>query len=235
MEFINERKDRVKKHYLRNLIIALLVFALASFVCAYFSDDFAPVADAFANKILVAAHKDASCTFFSDYNRLARETVNSALYFMEIIKENFKKDGTGNRDIPSVIFTCAASFPLESKTVTSDFGNRTNPISHKEEIHTGIDIAAGYGEPVTAAWPGNIYKIGEDEIYGKYILVRHANNFFTKYCHLSETSVNEGDFVLAGEEIGKAGDSGWATGSHLHFEVIVEGRYIDPKECLEIC
>ena len=235
MEFINETKEHTKKHYLRDLVIFLLIFAAASFACAYFSDDFAPVADAFANKILETVHKDASCTFFSDYNRFAKETVNDAIYFIEILKEKFIKDEDAGRDIPSVIFTCAASFPLESTTVTSDFGDRTNPISNKEEIHTGIDIAAGYGTPVTAAWPGNVYETGEDEIYGKYILIRHANNFFTKYCHLSEISVDENDFVLAGEEIGKTGDSGWATGSHLHFEVIVEGHYIDPKECLELC
>ena len=235
MEFIDESSEFKKHHYLRNAVIFILLFALSSFVCAYFSGEFAPVADAFANKILETATRDASFTFFSDYSNFARETVDSAIYFIEVLKESFGESEDQVREIPSVIFTCAASLPVGSENVTSNFGGRTNPITNKEEIHTGIDIAAGYGAPVTAAWPGTVSETGSDEIYGNYIIIRHSKDFFTKYCHLSEVSAAENDFVLAGGEIGKAGDSGWTTGSHLHFEVIVDGRYVDPKECLEIC
>lgn len=235
MEFIDESSELKTHHYLRNTVVFILFFALLSFAGAYFAGDFATVADAFANKILEAANKDASFTFFSDYSNFAREAVNSAIYFVEVIKENFGESKDKGKEIPSVIITCAASLPVGSENVTSDFGGRTNPITNKEEIHTGIDIAAGYGAPVTAAWPGTVFETGNDEIYGNYIIIRHSKDFFTKYCHLSEVSVIRNDLVLAGGEIGKAGDTGWATGSHLHFEVIVEGHYIDPKECLEIC
>ena len=71
-------------------------------------------------------------------------------------------------------------------------------------------------------------------IYGKYIIMEHSKGFFTKYCHLSEITVKKGDFVLSGSKIGEAGSTGRSTGSHLHFEVIIDGRNIDPKECFEL-
>ncbi len=235
MEFIEENVEHKKHHYFGKTITVMLLFFALSFVCAYFGEGFAPVADAFTDKIFEAAGKETSCTFFSDYTRFAKETVSSVIYFVEAVKESFSEKQGAEKTVSPVLFTCMATSPVKSETVTSDFGSRTNPISNKKETHTGIDIAAGYGAAIMAAWPGEIYETGEDEIYGKYIIIRHSKDFFTKYCHLSEISVKEKDFVLAGEEIGKAGDSGWATGSHLHFEVIVEGIYIDPRECLEIC
>ena len=76
MEFIDESSEFKKHHYLRNAVIFILLFALASFVCAYFSGDFAPVADALANKLLETANRDASFTFFSDYSNFIRTFKN---------------------------------------------------------------------------------------------------------------------------------------------------------------
>jgi len=235
MEFIEENIGHKKQHHFSGTIITILIFLIFSFIVAYFAQDFAPVADRFVNKVFASAGKDITCTFFYDYSCFAKGTVETVSNFIEAIKENFGKKNDEIKNISPVIFTCAAKSPVNSENVTSNFGDRINPISNKAEKHTGIDIAAGYGEEIMAAWPGNIYETGEDEIYGKYIVVRHSKDFFTKYCHLSEVVVNKDDFVLVGEEIGKVGDSGWATGSHLHFEVIVEGNYVDPRECLDIC
>ena len=82
-----------------------------------------------------------------------------------------------------------------------------------------------------------IYVLGthtESEIYGNYIVIMHSRSLFTRYCHLSEISAGFGKFVSAGEAIGRAGSTGWATGSHLHFEIIAGGNAVDPRKCFEI-
>ena len=77
-------------------------------------------------------------------------------------------------------------------------------------------------------------KVYFDEIYGNYIVVEHSDGFLTKYCHLSKITANENDYVFANDKIGEVGSTGRSTGNHLHFEVIIEGRKIDPMECFDI-
>ena len=76
--------------------------------------------------------------------------------------------------------------------------------------------------------------MGTDEIYGNYIVIKHSNSLLTRYCHLSEISVEMGDRVEARMKIGEAGSTGQSTGSHLHFEVIACGSVVDPQNCLSI-
>ena len=146
------------------------------------------------------------------------------------IENNYEENGK----LPLVVFSCSADFPVETNLITSDFGSRKDPFSGKEDIHTGIDIAAEEGSDVVAAWPGKIMETGFDDIYGNYIIIEHSNDFYTKYCHLSKICVEENEYVLAKEKIGEAGNTGRSTGSHLHFEVMVDGVKIDPMECFEL-
>ena len=75
-----------------------------------------------------------------------------------------------------------------------------------------------------------LFWVDNGEIYGNYILIKHSDIFFTKYCHLLSSNVSENEIVKIGECIGKAGKSGWTTGSHLHFEIIKNNKNIDPMK-----
>lgn len=112
--------------------------------------------------------------------------------------------------------------------ITSEFAYRYHPISGNTDFHTGMDIAAEEGRDILAALPGEVVEVGEDDIYGNYIILQHAINLRTFYAHCSEIIAVEGTAVRQGERIAKVGQTGTATGPHLHFSVIVEGKFTDP-------
>lgn len=157
------------------------------------------------------------------------------IYRLEVIKDNILGKWDDVKEIPSVNITSGAFSPCVGTTVTSDFGNRISPVTEKAEFHKGVDIALSEGSDIFSAWPGTVKEAGYNEIDGNYIVVLHSENFSTKYAHLSEISKRNGEYVSAGEKIGEAGKTGWATGSHLHFEILVEEKNIDPKEWLSFC
>jgi len=111
---------------------------------------------------------------------------------------------------------------------TSPFGWRRDPFSGAAAYHRGVDLRAAYGEPIGAADAGTVVFAGEQHGYGQTVVVEHANGIRTRYAHLSSVSTEAGAGVKAGEAIGRAGRSGRATGTHLHFEVTRNGHPIDP-------
>lgn len=112
--------------------------------------------------------------------------------------------------------------------VTSAFGYRWHPITGQSDFHTGMDIAAAEGTSILAALPGRVSEVGEDEIYGKYIVVQHAQNLRTFYAHCSAIIAQDGVVVRQGERLAKVGETGTATGPHLHFSVLVDEQNTDP-------
>ncbi len=115
--------------------------------------------------------------------------------------------------------------------VVSGFGPRHNPILNTTRLHTGVDFAAAMGDPVRATGPGVVMFAGEQAGYGRYARLRHVNGFETTYGHLSELAVRTDDCVATGGMIGRAG--GTRSGSHLHFEILWNGRFIDPVYVME--
>jgi len=113
--------------------------------------------------------------------------------------------------------------------VNSTFGWRMDPISGRPRFHSGIDIAAAYGSSVESAGAGRVVFAGLQGGYGETIVIDHGTGRQTRYAHLSERLVTPGDEVQAGQLIGRAGQSGRSTGPHLHFEVLVNGRPVDPQ------
>jgi len=116
-----------------------------------------------------------------------------------------------------------------SGPVTSAYGWRRDPFTGQQRFHSGIDIAAVYGSDVKAAAPGRVVFAGQRSGYGQTIEIEHEDGQQTRYAHLSAELVQVGDRVDAGTVIGQAGRSGRATGSHVHFEVIADGRAVDPS------
>ncbi len=112
--------------------------------------------------------------------------------------------------------------------LTSGYGNRTHPISGVKKFHSGIDIAASTGTGVYAYASGTVISVSQDNTLGKYIAIDHGNGLVTRYLHLSKQSVSKGDKVQTGDRIGSVGNTGYSTGSHLHFEVLKNGSYQNP-------
>lgn len=113
--------------------------------------------------------------------------------------------------------------------VTSRFGWRDDPLHGARRFHQGIDIALAYGQDVKAAAGGRVTFSGVQSGYGNTVVIDHADGRQTRYAHLAEQAVRQGDSVAEGQIIGKSGSSGRATGPHLHFEVLVDGRPVDPR------
>jgi len=120
--------------------------------------------------------------------------------------------------------------PVADGIMRSGFGLRRHPILGYTKMHTGVDWAGPSGTPVYAAGNGVIEKEGWESGYGKFILIRHNNGYETAYGHMSAYArgVDEGGHVRQGQLIGFMGSTGLSTGSHLHFEIRVNGRFVDP-------
>ena len=119
--------------------------------------------------------------------------------------------------------------PLDSDT-SSAFGWRNDPFRGRRKFHNGVDLRAAYGTEVPTAAPGKVTFAGERGAYGLMVVVEHPNGVETRYAHLSSTAVQPGDSVAAGQTIGRVGSSGRSTGPHLHFEVLLDGKRVNPEQ-----
>lgn len=115
-----------------------------------------------------------------------------------------------------------------SGPITSGFGMRYHPILHRARMHTGVDIGAGYGEPIRAAAAGEVVMAGYMRGYGYVVIIDHGGGVSTLYGHCSELLVSEGQQVRQGQVIARVGSTGLATGPHLHFEVRRNGVPVNP-------
>lgn len=122
--------------------------------------------------------------------------------------------------------------PILNFKITSGFGMRYHPILGYTRPHTGVDFAAPIGTPIFAAGNGTITQAGWSSGYGRRIEIQHANGYVTTYNHLSgfARGVVDGARVRQGQVIGYLGQTGLATGPHLHYEVLVNGHFVDPMK-----
>ncbi len=112
--------------------------------------------------------------------------------------------------------------------ISSDYGYRIHPIDGENKYHYGTDIAADIGTPVYAFADGVVDFIGESEAYGQYIQLRHNGGVTTFYAHCSKLCAKKGQKVKIGDTIAKVGESGNTTGPHLHFEIRLNGVFLNP-------
>ena len=131
--------------------------------------------------------------------------------------------------LPSLDLPTTTDPARGAATVTSEFGWRRDPFSGVATYHRGVDLRAAYGEAIGAADAGTVVFAGQQGGYGQTVVVEHGDGVRTRYAHLSAVMTQVGAEVKAGESIGRAGRSGRATGTHLHFEVTQHGRPIDPQ------
>jgi murein DD-endopeptidase MepM/ murein hydrolase activator NlpD len=139
---------------------------------------------------------------------------------------NFAGDWTELADAPSM-------WPVEGR-VASSFGERQDPINGEGAFHTGVDIDAPYGTPVRAAGDGDVTGAQMGAGYGREITLDHGHEVMTLYGHLSAVAVVPGQHVTRGQIIGYVGESGRATGPHLHYEVRLHDVPVNPYKYLRV-
>lgn len=119
--------------------------------------------------------------------------------------------------------------PLQNGTVTSEFGGRINPITNANEKHKGLDLSSPEGSSIYAAADGEVILSQKSSSYGNYIIIDHGGGLKTLYAHCSKLLIEKGDSVKKGQVIAKVGSTGQSTRPHLHFEVILNGEYLNPS------
>lgn len=134
---------------------------------------------------------------------------------------------------PSEISGSGFCYPLSVKgTITSRFGKRKAPTAGASTYHKGLDIAAPMGVSILAAKGGTVVTSTYSSSAGNYIMINHGEGLNTVYMHASKRVVKVGDTVTQGQKIAEVGSTGYSTGPHLHFGVIVKGNYVDPEPYL---
>jgi murein DD-endopeptidase MepM/ murein hydrolase activator NlpD len=120
--------------------------------------------------------------------------------------------------------------PVNNAIMRSGFGGRRHPILGYTKMHTGVDWATAYGTPIFASGNGVIEKAQWEGGYGKYIRIKHPNGYETAYGHMSAFAkgMEPGVRVRQGQVIGFVGSTGMSTGAHVHYEILVNGRFVDP-------
>lgn len=123
--------------------------------------------------------------------------------------------------------------PAAAWSISSGFGYRRDPFTGHGAMHAGLDFRAGYGSPIHAAAKGRISFVGQKSGYGRVVEISHGNGLMTRYAHMSAFRARVGQQVAAGDVIGAIGSSGRSTGPHLHFEVRINDRAVNPRPFLE--
>jgi murein DD-endopeptidase MepM/ murein hydrolase activator NlpD len=120
--------------------------------------------------------------------------------------------------------------PVNNAIMRSGFGSRRHPILGYVKMHTGVDWATSYGTPIFASGNGVVEVVGWEGGYGKYVKLKHNNGYETAYGHMSAYAkgLDVGKRVRQGQVIGFVGSTGQSTGAHVHYEILVNGRFVDP-------
>ena len=114
----------------------------------------------------------------------------------------------------------------------SGYGIRVHPITKEEKMHNGIDFSADTGTPIRSTANGTVRSTEMHKSYGNRVIVDHGNGYSTSYSQMQKYNVETGQSVKKGDVIGYVGSTGMSTGPHLHYEIMKDGKYVDPAEYL---
>lgn len=136
----------------------------------------------------------------------------------------------GSTDITAISIPEIAPVDLSKTKITSGYGMRMHPMLGVERLHTGIDFESPAGEIVRSTDDGIVVENTMDSYRGRFILIKHGDTFSTSYSHLQRATVKVGENIRKGQTIGYVGNSGLSKGFHLHYEVLKDGKAVDPKD-----
>lgn len=156
-----------------------------------------------------------------DLDRLLMETEQSL--------ELFDCLEAGINHTSSILSATPYRLPLSNRRLSSGFGYRKSPFGGGvSELHRGLDFPAPVGTPIYAPANGRVLSVERSSGYGLLLTINHGYGLVTRYAHLSECQLKEGETVQRGQKIAKVGNTGRSTGAHLHYETILGGRHVDP-------
>lgn len=124
--------------------------------------------------------------------------------------------------------------PLSDAVLVSPFGHRKHPISSEQKLHKGVDLAAPEGHPIYAVSDGTVRTAAKSETYGNYIILEHADGLCSLYAHCKKLLVQTGAPIKAGQTIAQVGETGTATGAHLHLELWRAGKLLNPEDYIAL-
>lgn len=173
-------------------------------------------------------------SFLVDMAKIKKQNTltSSALKLGQVLEIPVQiKNASSSRVIRKKLFV----LPVPQSKVTSRFGRRVDPFNKYNRVyHTGLDLAAKVGTPVVSAADGEVIFTGRNGGYGNSVTIQHKNGYKTVYAHCSQILVEVGETVKMGRVIAAVGRTGTATGAHLHFEVFLNGRLMNPESALNI-
>ncbi|GGE21032.1 membrane protein [Polymorphobacter glacialis] len=135
--------------------------------------------------------------------------------------------------LQAAVSSIPAFMPVKDYRYTSGYGARYDPFNGRGAMHAGVDMAGAMGEPIYASADGVVLQAGRNNGYGNLVELSHGKGIDTRYGHLSKITVTAGDRVKQGQVIGHMGSTGRSTGTHLHFEVRVDGQAVNPRPFLD--
>jgi murein DD-endopeptidase MepM/ murein hydrolase activator NlpD len=157
------------------------------------------------------------------YLKAMDELESSQKELEELIRELQSRNKAAYMD------TGTMAWPLPGHyTVISEYGWRKHPIFGDTRLHAGIDIPAPKGTLVAASAKGMVIYAGSKTGYGNCVILDHGGGVSTQYAHLSKITVNVGALVDKGAKVGEVGSTGWSTGNHLHFGILIDGTTVNP-------
>jgi murein DD-endopeptidase MepM/ murein hydrolase activator NlpD len=125
-----------------------------------------------------------------------------------------------------------APVQMTKAKISATYGDRIHPVTGEKKLHTGIDFQLAEGEIVMTTANGTVVESKNDSLRGNYVVVKHDEVYTTSYFHMKSALVKAGDPVKQGQKIGYVGSSGLSKDPHLHYEVIKNGKQVDPKDYL---
>ena len=171
--------------------------------------------------------KVSDLVVLQEQNALLQKNLQVSTQDWDNLLASIKAENYRNEVTPNL-------WPLDGGYISSDFGSRANPFDgYSSDYHPGIDIAENYGAPVYASASGYVQRAGWYGGYGKYIKISHDYGYATAYGHLSSIEISAGDYVSKGQIIGYVGSTGYSTGPHLHFEVLLYGEQVNPRRLIK--
>ena len=169
----------------------------------------------------------------SDKNPSLMNALQDSLQDMKRNNEHLNKLSEHWTSYVSWLEASPTGMPLQDRiSISSGYGKRLDPFKNTWSEHLGVDFQAPPGTPIVSAGVGRVSKALRDPVYGNLLVIDHRDGIQTRYAHASELLVAEGQDVRRGQLVARVGSTGRAAGPHLHYEVLKDGRLIDPAQIL---
>jgi murein DD-endopeptidase MepM/ murein hydrolase activator NlpD len=231
-----QKRAEARARVVRAQLVLCAAALLALLVCRFACPALFEVARQWALPQLEESGAEMPLARFAEevWEKIENIPLPDALFLHADAAQETQQAAPTGASLDSLRPTQSFAFPLGNAAwqCSSGYGWRLHPLTQTQRFHRGVDLACAEGTPVLAALGGTVAAARTGESYGRYLLVRSADGVETLYAHLQYLFVRAGEAVEAGQMLGTAGQTGDATGPHLHFELLQNGTRYDPSAAL---